>query len=161
MDWPRARMPCVERIREQSRVFSGLFGEVFALFHRRVPKRAGLTPESWAVLEHFRLAGPLTVTEAGRHMDRAQSVMSEIIDRLERKGLLRRLRDGRDRRRVLVWLTPEGQERLARDAQILDEDRLARALSRMPPAERTRLLASVERLLKCASQRAEPESQED
>ena len=110
MDWPRARMPCVERIREQSRAFSGLFGEVFALFHRRVPKRAGLTPESWAVLEHFRLAGPLTVTEAGRHMDRAQSVMSEIIDRLERKGLLRRLRDGRDRRRVLVWLTPEGQE---------------------------------------------------
>jgi DNA-binding MarR family transcriptional regulator len=149
----------VERIKEQSRAFSSLFGEVFALFHRRIPKRAGLTPESWAVLEHFRLAGPLTVTEAGRHMNRAQSVMSEIVDRLEKKGLLRRLRDERDRRRVLVWLTPEGQNRLARDAQVLDEDRLARALARMPLAERSRLLASIERLLKCALMRAT--SQED
>jgi DNA-binding MarR family transcriptional regulator len=151
-----ARMPAVGRINEQARAFSSLFGEVFALFHRRVPKRAGLTPESWAVLEHFRLAGPLTVTEAARHMDRAQSVMSEIIDRLEKKGLLQRLRDERDRRRVLVWLTPAGQDRLAKDAQVLDEDRLARALARLSETERAQLLSSIERLLKCASQRAEP-----
>jgi DNA-binding MarR family transcriptional regulator len=154
MDCISASMPGVKQIKEQSRAFSSLFGEVFALFHRRVPKRSGLTPESWAVLEHLRLAGPLTVTEAGRHMDRAQSVMSEIVDRLEKKGLLRRLRDERDRRRVLVWLTREGQDRLAREAQILDEDRLASALARMPVAERARLLASIERLLKCASMRA-------
>jgi len=154
MDWRGASIPGVRRVKEQSRAFSSLFGEVFALFHRRVPKRAGLTPESWALLEHFRLAGPLTVTEAGRHMDRAQSVISERIDRLEKKGLLRRLRDERDRRRVLVWLTPEGEDRLARDARVLDEGRLARALARMPAAERARLLASIERLLKCASMRA-------
>lgn len=155
MDRIGARMPGVERIKDQTRMFSGLFGEIFALFHRRVPKRAGLTPESWAVLEHFRLAGPLTVTEAGRHMDRAQSVMSEIIARLEKKGLLLRLRDKRDRRRVLVWLTPAGQERLAREAQVLDEDRLARALACMTETERIQLLSSIERLLKCASHRAE------
>ncbi len=154
MDRRGATMPGVNELKEQSQAFARLFGEVWALFHRRVPKRAGLTPESWAVLEHFRLAGPLTVTEAGRHMDRAQSVMSEMIDHLEKKGLLRRLRDERDRRRVLVWLTPEGQRRLALDAQILDEDRLAQALARMPAADRARLLASVERLLKCASMRA-------
>jgi DNA-binding MarR family transcriptional regulator len=153
MDRRRGSIPGVKRIRDQSRELSSLYGEVFALFHRRVAKRASLTPESWAVLEHFRLAGPLTVTEAGRHMDRAQSVMSEIIDRLERKGLLRRLRDERDRRRVLVWLTPAGQARLAQDAQILDEVRLARALARMPPAERMRLLTAIERLLKCAAMR--------
>jgi DNA-binding MarR family transcriptional regulator len=159
MDRRRATMRGVERLKEQSRAFSRLFGEVFTLFRRRIPKRAGLTPESWAVLEHFRLAGPLTVTEAGRHMDRAQSVMSERIDHLEKKGLLRRLRDERDRRRVLVWLTPEGQERLARESQVLDEDRLVRALARMRVDERVRLLASIERLLKCASMRAK--SQED
>ena len=154
MDRRRGRMPDVKRIRDQSRELSSLYGEVFAIFHRRVAKRVGLTPESWAVLEHFRLAGPLTVTEASRHMDRAQSVMSEIVDRLESKGLLQRLRDERDRRRVLVWLTPAGQDRLTQDAQILDEDRLGRALARLPPRERTQLLTSIERLLKCAAMRA-------
>jgi DNA-binding MarR family transcriptional regulator len=152
-------MPRVEQIKEQSRVFSGLFGEIFALFHRRIPKRSGLTPESWAVLEHFRLAGPLTVTEAGRHMDRAQSVMSEIIDRLEKKGLLQRLRDERDRRRVLVWLTPEGHQRLLLEAQVLDETLVARALSRLSETERAQLLSSIERLLKKAS--ASAKSQEE
>ena len=149
----------MEQIKEQSRVFSGLFGEIFALFHRRIPKRSGLTPESWAVLEHFRLAGPLTVTEAGRHMDRAQSVMSEIIDRLEKKGLLQRLRDERDRRRVLVWLTPEGHQRLLLEAQVLDETLVARALSRLSETERAQLLSSIERLLKKAS--ASAKSQEE
>lgn len=142
-------------IEEQSRAFAHLFCEVFALFHRRVPKRKGLTPESWAVLEHFRLAGPLTVTEASRHTDRAQSVMSGIIDHLQKKGLLQRLRDERDRRRVLVWLTPAGHDRLAKEAQVLDEERLARALARMMEADRTQLLTAVERLLKCATIRAE------
>jgi DNA-binding MarR family transcriptional regulator len=151
MDCFRASMAAVTQIREQSRQFSSLFGEILALFHRRVPKRTGLTPESWAVLEHLRLAGPLTITEASRHMDRAQSVMSETIDRLATKGLLQRLRDERDRRRVLVWLTPQGQERLATDAQVLDEARLERTLARMPEAERAQLLSSIERLLKCAS----------
>ncbi len=159
MDRIGARMPGVKRIKEQSRAFSGLFGEVFTLFHRRIPKRTGLTPESWAVLEHLRLAGPLTVTEAARHMDRAQSVMSEIVDRLEQKRLLQRLRDERDRRRVLIWLTPTGQDRLTQEAQILDEDRVARALARMPEAERSRLLSAIERLLKCASLRADSEEE--
>ena len=148
-------MPAVKQIKEHSRQFSSLFGEIYALFHRRVPKRSGLTPESWAVLEHLRLAGPLTITEASRHMERAQSVMSEIVDRLESKGLLQRLRDERDRRRVLVWLTPQGLERLAADARVLDEARLERALARMPEAERADLLSSIERLLKCASRRAD------
>src|SRR5262245_49844303 len=66
------------------------------------------TPESLGVLTHLAAAGPLTVTEAARHMRRAQSVMSDIVTRLERRGLLERMRDERDRRRVLVWLTPRG-----------------------------------------------------
>ncbi len=35
-----------------------------------------------------------------------------LIDRLERKGFVRRVRDGVDRRRVLVEMTPAGAERV-------------------------------------------------
>ena len=48
------------------------------------------------------------VSEAAAHLSRAQSVVSEIVDGLEDKGLLARMRDSRDRRRTLVWLTDAG-----------------------------------------------------
>ena len=137
----------VTRIEDQSRAFAELFGGVFALFHRRVPKRSALTPESWAVLEHFRLAGPLTVTEAARHMARAQSVMSEMLARLEGRGLLQRLRDGRDARRVLVWLTDRGRATLIEQAQILDGKALSDAMARLSDGDRAQLLHSLECLL--------------
>jgi len=62
------------------------------------------------VLHHLSLTGPLTVTEAARHLGRAQSVMSEMIDHLEAKGFLARHRDTRDKRRTLVWLTAAGDQ---------------------------------------------------
>lgn len=140
----------VNDIDDQTQRFSRLYAELFALFHRPENKRTSLTPESMAVLEHLRLAGPLTVGEAARHMDRAQSVMSEIIDRLESKGLLCRLRDERDGRRVLVWLTPAGQRVLDDQSHILCSARLQAALARMNADDRTTLFEKLELLLRSA-----------
>jgi DNA-binding MarR family transcriptional regulator len=133
---------------EATRRFSRLYSELYALFHRPESKRNSFTPESMAVLEHLRLAGPLTVGEAARHMERAQSVMSEIITRLESKGLLCRLRDQRDARRVLVWLTPAGQQVLDDQAQILCSTRLQAALTRMNESDRATLFEKLELLLR-------------
>jgi DNA-binding MarR family transcriptional regulator len=47
---------------------------------------------------------------AGRLAERAQlspGAMTALLDRLERRGLARRTRDTKDRRRVLVEVTPE------------------------------------------------------
>ncbi len=143
-------------IDEQTRTFSRLYAELYALFHRPVAKRSLLTPESLGVLEHLRLAGPLTVGEAARHMERAQSVMSEIVARLEAKKLLCRLRDERDSRRVLVWLTPAGHHLLEQQAQILCSTRLAAALARMHAADRTVLFEKLELLLRSAMQSPQP-----
>ena len=72
------------------------------------------------MLSHLALAGPLTVTEAAQHMNRAQPVMSEIVIGLERKRkrLVARVADARDRRRILVWLTEAGQAQLAKDPEL-------------------------------------------
>src|SRR5262245_57557373 len=84
-----------------------LFPAIYLSLHRRRPKGAYRpTPEAMAVLLHLEAAGPLTVTEAARHMRRSQSTMSAILDRLERRGVIQRMADRRDRRRMLVWLTP-------------------------------------------------------
>jgi DNA-binding MarR family transcriptional regulator len=135
---------------QAGQAFAELFGAAFLRFHRRGPKRSVLTPQSWAVLQHLEMAGPLTVTEAARHMDRAQSVMSEIVDGLERKGFLARMRDARDRRRVLVWLTDTGRAAMATERQVLCADRLERAFTRLAEDVRSDLLRHLTALIDAA-----------
>jgi DNA-binding MarR family transcriptional regulator len=148
MDCPDAiRLGMALTPRKAGLAFSELFGSVFLRFHRRGPKRTPWTPQGWAVLQHLQMAGPLTVTEAARHMDRAQSVMSGIIDGLERKGLLGRMRDARDRRRTLVWLTDEGRAAMAVEQRVLCLDRLEQAFAKLDGRARGELLAGLRALL--------------
>jgi DNA-binding MarR family transcriptional regulator len=136
---------------QAARAFAELFPTVFQLFHRRGPKRSLLTPQGWAVLQHLAMSGPLTVSEAARHMGRAQSVMSEMVDHLQDKGLLARMRDARDRRRVLVWLTDAGRAELAREREVLSVERLTQAFALVPDQERAHLLRSLQTLLQAGA----------
>jgi DNA-binding MarR family transcriptional regulator len=134
--------------------FAALFRTIYLTYHRRDGPRSGLTGASRAVLGHLAHTGPLTIGEAALHLDRAQSVVSEIVDGLERRGLLirdrDRDRDPADRRRTLVWLTPAGIEALRRDAEVLSEDALAAAIARMTDSDRTSLLTGAAALLAAA-----------
>jgi DNA-binding MarR family transcriptional regulator len=94
--------------------FAELFRAVYLTFHRRDGSRSQLPNASLAVLEHLAHAGPLTVGEAAAHLNRAQSVVSEIVSHLERQGMLERESDPADRRRTLVWLTGAGQDTVRR-----------------------------------------------
>jgi DNA-binding MarR family transcriptional regulator len=142
--------PSSEATDRQAVAFEHLFQAVYLLFHRRDGKRTQLSGASRAVLTHLSIAGPLTVGEAARHLDRAQSVVSDIVSQLEAKGLLEREADPQDRRRTLVWLTPAGVASLERDGQVLSTDRLAAALGALDPAERDRLLHGLSRLVQVA-----------
>src|SRR5215475_954455 len=121
--------------RERAELFAAQFRAVYLTFHRRDGPRSQLGGASRAVLEHLAMAGPLTIGEAAAHLSRAQSVVSEIVSHLEDQGLLERESDPADRRRTLIWLTPAGHEALRRDREVLAVDLLARAMSRLPPAE--------------------------
>ncbi len=102
------------------------------------------------MLEHLALAGPLTVGEAAAHMNRAQSVISEIVAHLERQGLLEREDDPADRRRTLIWLTAPGHEALRRDREVLSVDILASAMARLPPDQADELIAGLRALVDLA-----------
>jgi len=139
-----------------------LYPSIYLLLHRRSGSASErLTPQSQALLLHLTFSGPLTVSEMARHLGRAQSVVSETVDALERRGLLARIRDERDRRRTLVWLTPEAQSLLTRMGEVLDRERVAAALREMSSDERRALvdgLASLVRGAEQARRRKEPES---
>jgi DNA-binding MarR family transcriptional regulator len=137
-------------MREEAERFAALFRALYLTYHRRDGPRSDLSGASRAVLAHLAVTGPLTVGEAATHLGRVQSVVSEIVDGLERKGLLERERDPADRRRTLVWLTGGGQDTLRRDGDVLAVDAIAAALARMPAQARRGLLAGAAELLAAA-----------
>jgi DNA-binding MarR family transcriptional regulator len=143
---------------EQGRAeqFAERFRAVYLTFHRRDGPRGQLQGASRAVLEHLAMAGPLTIGEAAAHLNRAQSVVSEIVSHLEGQGLLERESDPADRRRTLVWLTPAGHSALRQDRAVLGLDLLTRALERMPPGQADVLIAGLADLVRAASGPGQP-----
>lgn len=112
-----------------------------------MPQVSGATR---GVMLHLANTGPLTIGELSKHLERAQSVISEIVDHLERDGLLERLRDPRDRRRVLVWLSEAGMEALEREREVLSRELVAAAMAAMTSAERTALMNGMRALVRAA-----------
>jgi DNA-binding MarR family transcriptional regulator len=133
-----------------------LFSETYALLHRRrYPQGIPLTPEGRGLLLHLAWSGPLAIGDLALHTNRAQSVISESVTVLESHELLTRVRDPRDRRRTLVWLTDRAREWLAEEQEPLDSQRTKAVLDAMAPAERQRLLETFERFIAIAQRTRE------
>jgi DNA-binding MarR family transcriptional regulator len=77
------------------------------LLDAEVADYLGIDRNAYRCLDILDQEGPMT---AGRLAERARlspSAITALLDRLEEKGLARRTRDTKDRRRVLVEVTPE------------------------------------------------------
>jgi MarR family 2-MHQ and catechol resistance regulon transcriptional repressor len=82
----------------------------------RVERRlagAGLTPTQFHVLEAILRDGALSQRDLARKVLTSAGNMTELCDKLEARGLIRRTRQERDRRAVLVELTPKGRALIA------------------------------------------------
>lgn len=128
--------------------FAGLFPEIYRRFRGRVHhSEYAPTTESLAVLRHLAESGPLTITECANHMDRSQSAMSEMVDRLVRRRVLSRMPDQRDRRRSLVWLTEYGFDKLDEANRVLSPDLLSKAFTNLTAERRQRLIEDLRKLI--------------
>ena len=130
--------------------FCTAFPQAYLAFHRRDGRRNELTNASRAVLTHLAGSGPITIGEAARHLDRAQSVVSDIVTQLESHGLLERESDPGDRRRTLVWLTDAGRTRLRDDADVLDRSLVEPAMNQLDETTRRGLIEGLTALIAAA-----------
>lgn len=81
----------------------------------------GLSYPKYEILAHLSQAGePLSLGVLAADQQCARSNITQIIDRLESEGLVRRLPDPNDRRSVLAELTDEGAALARRGAERLD-----------------------------------------
>ncbi len=73
-----------------------------------VGERMGINRTDHRVLEILARKGPMTAGELAGDSHLTTGAVTAVLDRLERAGYARRVRDTEDRRRVLVEQTPEG-----------------------------------------------------
>ena len=70
-----------------------------------------LTTERHAVLMAMKhIDGPVRPTDIARWLDRSVNSVSMIIDRMVKAGLVRRVRDRKDRRTVFVTITSKAEK---------------------------------------------------
>lgn len=90
--------------------------------------------------------GAMTSTRLARTLFLSASTVVGIVDRLEEKGLLARIRSTEDRRQVQVCLTAAG-DLLAERAPSPLQETLSRSLKNLPTLERVSITLALDKLV--------------
>src|SRR5215207_5479243 len=80
-------------------------------FDDAVAARLGLNRTDLRGLD-WLFDGPLAVGELGAATGLTSAATTALIDRLEQKGFVARVRDAADRRKVLIEMTAQGRQRV-------------------------------------------------
>ena len=111
--------------------------------HVRDPDTGGdVSAHQASILDHLDAVDPMSMSDLAGHMGVTIATMSLAIDRLERKGYVRRARDANDGRRVLLRITDAGV-RLREAKSVLDPVRVEQVLTHLSPAERAHALEGL------------------
>jgi DNA-binding MarR family transcriptional regulator len=81
----------------------------------------GITPEQWSVLSCLWESEGLSPHEIGRRTGRDKFTISRILKLLEKKGLILKKPDPRDKRRNSIHLTSSGRELQAPLTRVVEE----------------------------------------
>lgn len=118
--------------------------------HRVDPAtRRELSVHQGSILDHLDDVEPTSVTGLAQHMSVTASTMSISLDRLERKGYVRRARDAKDARRVWVRLTAAGV-RVKQAQNVLEPARVRGMLEQLAEPERAAALRGLALLAEAA-----------
>lgn len=124
-----------------------------------IEKTVGVSGAQLWALSEVAGASELTVNQLAKAMAVHQSTTSNLVEKLEAKGLVVRVRGDHDRRVVKVQATQAGKEALAR-APGPFRGILADALMRMDDDELSSLKSSLDRLLDLLEHKSELAAQD-
>ncbi|MDW7981465.1 MAG: MarR family transcriptional regulator [Thermomicrobium sp.] len=120
--------------------------------HMHALRPGDLTPEQFWLLKRVWSRGPLRIGELAAELGVTPSAVTVGCKRLERAGLVRRVRGATgDERVVLVTLTPDGEARV-REWQSQRRRYLVELLAVLDPSELTALRPLLVRLVEAAGQ---------
>ena len=114
------------------------------LHSRTLVESHGLTGPQALILKALQ-HGSLSAGELANRISLSHGTVTDILNRLEQRALIKRIRDTEDRRRVMVETTPDGRILLERSPPLLQESFVER-FNNLQKWEQTQLLASLQRI---------------
>lgn len=124
--------------------------------HSRVLAQShGLTGPQALILKELSRLEETTVGQLAQQVSLSPATVTDILSRLESRGLVTRTRSDRDRRRVLVKPTTAALEMLQSGPSLLQENFVAE-LEGLEEWERTLILSSLQRIASMMSVEAIP-----
>jgi len=97
---------------------------------RAVERRTGITNAQLFLLLELSGEGPMGIGDLAERARTQPSTVSIVVSRLERAGLVTKVRAPEDRRAVLVHVTKKGRD-LAKHAPVPPTERLLEALGKL------------------------------
>lgn len=125
-----------------------LIGRVRRINRDRVSRalaERGASLHEWQVIANVRWQGAMTQGALADHIGTHAASVSRLIDGLEEKGLVRRVGDSKDRRRIAVHLTAKGAAwyEKTHSAPMSELHAVVSRLNRAEQAELERLLLKL------------------
>jgi DNA-binding MarR family transcriptional regulator len=115
------------------------------LHSKRLERESGLTGPQLLILKAVGLKEDVTAGTIARDASLSQATVTSILDRLERKELLRRSRSQDDKRKVALTLTDSGRAILDAAPPLL-QDSFIRSFNNLQQWEQSLILSSLQRL---------------
>ena len=136
-----------KRLSLENRVIVALrrISRAIDLHSRVLVQQHGLTAPQLAALQAVGELQPVSVSAVARRIHLSMATVTGIFNRLEKRDLVMRSRNGRDRRTVALELTEAGT-RMLEAAPSLLQDRFRSELAKLEEWEQTQLLASLQRI---------------
>jgi DNA-binding MarR family transcriptional regulator len=113
---------------------------------KKLVKRVGLTGPQLVILQEITRMGEVTAGEIAQAVSLSQATVTGILERMEKRGLLARRRSERDKRRIMVRITRNGQQVLD-DAPPLMQEAFVDRFSDLQEWEQTMILSALQRLV--------------
>lgn len=115
------------------------------LYSRKLVKNYNLTGPQLTVLRELHTKGSCPISQLSKQVHLSNATVTGILDRLEKRDLIRRVRDSRDRRKIFINITVEA-EKLLQNAPSLLQDDFLDAFDQIPRSEQMEILSSLEKL---------------
>ncbi len=116
-----------------------------SIYSKSLDKHYGLTSPQLLILHELFQADQIVIGEIARKISLSQATVTDIIDRLEIKGLVTRTKNNLDRRQVLIKITSTGKNIINKRPSLLQKDFLIE-FDKLRKWEQHLLLSSVERI---------------
>lgn len=112
---------------------------------KRIAKSSGLTIPQVMVLRSIGTLGDVTVKRLAEEVSLSQATVTTILNRLETRGLVVRVRSARDKRVVNARLLPEG-ETILHSVPALLHERFIERFDKLPILEQQSLVDTLGKL---------------